>query len=111
MPSNDHTTTSSNRAMVPTNLRLRMVMAEMCGLLRPAQRARGEGRAIRGAKIHSSQRSHTSLGMTSISAQRTPEKRAVRWWLASVALLIVIMVLVGGAARLTGYGLAVVDWD
>src|SRR5205814_3517574 len=110
MPSNDHTTTSSNRAMVPTNLRLRMVMAEMCGLLRPAQLARGEGRTIRGAKIHSSQRIHSSLGMTSISAQRTPEKRAVRWWLFSVALLIVIMVLVGGATRLTESGLSIVEW-
>ena len=48
--------------------------------------------------------------MTSISAQRTPEKRAVRWWLFSVALLIVIMVLVGGATRLTESGLSIVEW-
>src|SRR5438552_12670531 len=109
MPSNDHTTTSSNRAMVPKNLRLRMVMAEMCGLLRPAQLARGEGRTIRGAKIHSSQRIHC-VGMTSISVHRTPEKRAVRWWLFSVAFLIAIMVLVGGATRLTESGLSIVEW-
>jgi len=48
--------------------------------------------------------------MTSISAQRTPEKRAVRWWLFSVALLIAIMVLVGGATRLTESGLSIVEW-
>jgi cytochrome c oxidase assembly protein subunit 15 len=47
--------------------------------------------------------------MTSISAQRT-EKCAVRWWLFSVALLIAIMVLVGGATRLTESGLSIVEW-
>ena len=48
--------------------------------------------------------------MTSISAQPTPEKRAVRWWLFSIALLIAIMVLVGGATRLTESGLSIVEW-
>jgi heme a synthase len=48
--------------------------------------------------------------MTSISAQRTPEKRAVRWWLFSIALSIAIMVLVGGATRLTESGLSIVEW-
>jgi heme a synthase len=48
--------------------------------------------------------------MTSISAQPTPEKRAVRWWLFSIALLIAITVLVGGATRLTESGLSIVEW-
>ena len=48
--------------------------------------------------------------MTSISAPRTPEKRAVRWWLFSIALLIAILVLVGGATRLTESGLSIVEW-
>jgi cytochrome c oxidase assembly protein subunit 15 len=48
--------------------------------------------------------------MTSISAQRTPEKRAVRWWLLSIAVLIAIMVLVGGVTRLTESGLSIVEW-
>jgi cytochrome c oxidase assembly protein subunit 15 len=48
--------------------------------------------------------------MTSISAPRMPEKRAVRWWLFSIALLIAIMVLVGGATRLTESGLSIVEW-
>ncbi len=48
--------------------------------------------------------------MTSISAQLTPAQRAVRWWLFSVALLIAIMVLVGGATRLTESGLSIVEW-
>ena len=35
---------------------------------------------------------------------------AVRWWLISVAALIAIMVLVGGATRLTESGLSIVEW-
>src|SRR5947209_19208494 len=35
---------------------------------------------------------------------------AVRWWLISVATLIAIMVLVGGATRLTESGLSIVEW-
>jgi cytochrome c oxidase assembly protein subunit 15 len=45
--------------------------------------------------------------MTGISARTT---RAVRWWLASVAVLIALMVLVGGATRLTESGLSIVEW-
>ena len=35
---------------------------------------------------------------------------AVRWWLYSVAVLIAVMVLVGGATRLTESGLSIVEW-
>src|SRR3954452_2790898 len=47
--------------------------------------------------------------MTGISAFQAPG-RAVRWWLISVAALIAIMVLVGGATRLTESGLSIVEW-
>jgi cytochrome c oxidase assembly protein subunit 15 len=47
--------------------------------------------------------------MTAISAQ-VPQYRAIRWWLISVAALIAIMVLVGGATRLTESGLSIVEW-
>ncbi|TYO63888.1 heme A synthase [Bradyrhizobium hipponense] len=47
--------------------------------------------------------------MTTISAPSEPH-RAVRWWLISVAALIVLMVLVGGATRLTESGLSIVEW-
>jgi heme a synthase len=47
--------------------------------------------------------------MTANSAQ-VPPNRAVRWWLISVAALIAIMVLVGGATRLTESGLSIVEW-
>ena len=48
--------------------------------------------------------------MTGISAYQAPHNRAVRWWLISIAALIAIMVLVGGATRLTESGLSIVEW-
>jgi cytochrome c oxidase assembly protein subunit 15 len=48
--------------------------------------------------------------MTAVSAQNAPDVRAVRWWLVAVAALIAIMVLVGGATRLTESGLSIVEW-
>ncbi|MBH5369939.1 COX15/CtaA family protein [Bradyrhizobium glycinis] len=47
--------------------------------------------------------------MTTISAPSEPH-RAVRWWLIAVAALIALMVLVGGATRLTESGLSIVEW-
>ena len=48
--------------------------------------------------------------MTGVSAYRASRDRAVRWWLISIAALIAIMVLVGGATRLTESGLSIVEW-
>jgi heme a synthase len=48
--------------------------------------------------------------MTFIAATHLPDNRAIRWWLISVAVLIAIMVLVGGATRLTESGLSIVEW-
>jgi cytochrome c oxidase assembly protein subunit 15 len=48
--------------------------------------------------------------MTAISAQTTPDTRAVRWWLVTVVILIAAMALVGGATRLTESGLSIVEW-
>ena len=48
--------------------------------------------------------------MTDISAQQAPDNRAVRWWLVTIVVLIAIMVLVGGATRLTESGLSIVEW-
>src|SRR4051795_2534137 len=36
--------------------------------------------------------------------------RAVHWWIIAIALLIAVMVLVGGATRLTESGLSIVEW-
>ena len=67
--------------------------------------ARGKGRTIRCAQIHSS-----AASMTGISAHQASHDRLVRGWLISIAALIAIMVLVGGATRLTESGLSIVEW-
>jgi len=46
--------------------------------------------------------------MTGLSQNNSP--RAVRCWLMAIAVLIAIMVLVGGATRLTESGLSIVEW-
>jgi cytochrome c oxidase assembly protein subunit 15 len=46
--------------------------------------------------------------MTGPSRHDSP--RAVRWWLIAIAALIALMVLVGGATRLTESGLSIVEW-
>src|SRR5665213_279877 len=48
--------------------------------------------------------------MTTSSAPKAPGITAVRFWLWSVAALIAIMVLVGGATRLTESGLSITEW-
>src|SRR5882762_1380672 len=67
--------------------------------------ARGKGRTIRCAQIHTS-----AASMAGISAQQAPGDRAVRWWLLPTGAKIAIMVLVGGATRLTESGLSIVEW-
>jgi cytochrome c oxidase assembly protein subunit 15 len=41
----------------------------------------------------------------------SPQVRAIRLWLVAIAALIVAMVLVGGATRLTESGLSIVEWQ
>jgi heme a synthase len=48
--------------------------------------------------------------MSTPSVQEASQYRAVRAWLLSVAALIALMVLVGGATRLTEAGLSIVEW-
>src|SRR5437899_461267 len=113
IPNSDHTTTSTSKATVPKSLRVRIVMADMSGSWRVA---RGKGRTIRGAPIQSSApsgRARTAFKtgfMTDSSAQQARHLGAVRWWLIAVAALIAVMVLVGGATRLTESGLSIVEW-
>jgi heme a synthase len=48
--------------------------------------------------------------MAVVSALKTHDLRPVRGWLIAVAVLIAVMVLVGGATRLTESGLSIVEW-
>ena len=48
--------------------------------------------------------------MTAVSSRQVSQIRAVQWWLVSIAALIAVMVLVGGATRLTEAGLSIVEW-
>jgi cytochrome c oxidase assembly protein subunit 15 len=48
--------------------------------------------------------------MTGISSEQATGNGPIRWWLIAVAALIAIMVLVGGATRLTESGLSIVEW-
>jgi len=48
--------------------------------------------------------------MQELSATQTSRNTAVRGWLIAVAALIALMVLVGGATRLTESGLSIVEW-
>jgi len=44
------------------------------------------------------------------SAARLADRRAVAWWLLGVAGLIWAMIALGGATRLTGSGLSIMEW-
>ena len=52
----------------------------------------------------------TLAKMTAVSLSSTADIRLVRGWLIVVAVLIAVMVLVGGATRLTESGLSIVEW-
>lgn len=45
-----------------------------------------------------------------IAGSSENDRRVVRFWLAAVSALIVLMVIVGGATRLTGSGLSITEW-
>jgi heme a synthase len=69
-----------------------------------------QGRADYKVQSNSIKCSKTFAKMTSVAVSQTPDIRRVRLWLVVVAVLIAIMVLVGGATRLTESGLSIVEW-
>ena len=70
-----------------------------------ARIAREVKRTIRSTRIHSS-----GALMTSNSTSQALQDRIVCGWLFAIAALIAVMVLVGGATRLTQSGLSIVEW-
>ena len=49
--------------------------------------------------------------VVAIASERTSADRAVQTWLAIVALLVLLMIIVGGATRLTDSGLSITEWQ
>ena len=75
----------------------------------------GQGRAIEfGAPASYQTRMSTAADSITVSRLGAPAKahhaKALRVWLGLVALLIVAMILVGGATRLTNSGLSITEW-
>src|SRR5262245_15797354 len=96
--------------MAPKNLRVRMVMTEKSGISLESA-ACGRGAAEHEGRDKPCELSlQVILEMSAISAKQTSSLRAVRAWLVVVAAMIALMVLVGGATRLTESGLSITEW-
>jgi heme a synthase len=59
----------------------------------------------------SSSATQTLVAARSEAAMPVKHVRALRIWLGTLALLIVVMILVGGATRLTDSGLSITEWQ
>jgi len=77
--------------------------------VRPVAEARLGAREAADYKVRANS-FKTIASMTVVAAQIVPTGQAVKWWLVTIAALIAIMVLVGGATRLTESGLSIVEW-
>src|SRR5277367_2937928 len=83
------------------NLRRRIgIMAATQGLLR------GQGAALYGPRAQN-KRSAKRSAMTQLAETQA---RAIRLWLYAVAAMVLAIVLVGGATRLTESGLSITEW-
>src|SRR5271168_3451756 len=54
--------------------------------------------------------SRTLSSRSGVRASAPERSRAVALWLFAIAALVVAMVVVGGATRLTGSGLSITEW-
>src|SRR5687767_3484307 len=55
--------------------------------------------------------SASTIGMSATAARRGAGARAVAWWLAVVAAMVFVMVVIGGMTRLTESGLSITEWQ
>ncbi|MBB2970491.1 COX15/CtaA family protein [Mesorhizobium sp. RMAD-H1] len=49
-------------------------------------------------------------GLVSMTERETRNRRAVRYWLYAVFVVLIAIVMVGGATRMTGSGLSITEW-
>src|SRR3984957_19684986 len=105
MATSAHTMTSANNKTVPMNFRRRI---DMTAVLPEAAPVAGAG-----ASTIWSARPKQAIGqklkMTAVPFDEA-HARAIRLWLYAVAALVLAMVLVGGATRLTESGLSITEW-
>lgn len=57
------------------------------------------------------QQSQSIHYVEAIIARERGNRALVRWWLYAISLLIFVMILVGGATRLTDSGLSITEWQ
>src|SRR5246500_2458540 len=107
MPVSAQTSASNNSAMAPKNLRVRMVMTELWGFGPLGAACARQGADYKG---RASSFKPVRPQLMTIVVKSAPANRAVRIWLLTVAVLIALMVVVGGATRLTESGLSIVEW-
>lgn len=53
----------------------------------------------------------TPIAETPVARDRNKDRRIIRIWLYGIAFLVFVMVLVGGATRLTESGLSITEWQ
>ena len=51
-----------------------------------------------------------SIAVTAVPAQKTATDRVVAYWLIATAVMILLMVVIGGVTRLTESGLSITEW-
>ena len=50
------------------------------------------------------------VGQGSRSSKEDHDRRLVRYWLYAVFVVLIAIVMVGGATRMTGSGLSITEW-
>src|SRR6516165_3814273 len=101
MATSAQTTTSTNSKVAPMNVRRRI------GMVAPR---RPEGCEGRGEHYMVRAPAASETDMLARTPVNNTHSNAIRLWLYAVATLVLVMVLVGGATRLTESGLSITEW-
>ena len=99
MATSAHVTTRAMSTNAPMSLRMRMVMIRQVRLRQPV-----------GITIWSARHQQANEVMTRTLPPPAIRHHAIGLWLWTVAALMVVTLIVGGATRLTESGLSIVEW-